>query len=114
MKANGNSTGLKNMSSETSLETWTEDAEGWWWYLLPHVPAKQAEAIKLQLQLSSFYSRLGALWVSVFRRWFYPHTLLLRLGSPVHRKGRRREEKGEPAPLRVTRKRREKKKEEKQ
>jgi len=112
--------GLKNLSSEACLEAQMDDAgDGDGTFSLTYLQseltkAKPAEAIKFLSQLSSFYLHLKALWVSMTRRWFYPNTLLLRLGCPVHRKGRRREEKGEPSSLRMTRKTREKKKEENQ
>lgn len=73
----GNSVGLKNKSLEAHLETGMDVVEAQRQHLLPQVPAvgtnkgKCAEATKLQLLLSSFYSHLNVPRVSMFRRWFY-------------------------------------------
>lgn len=77
VRANGNSMGLKTMSLGACLETHMDGMEVWWQHLLPHVPVvrtnkgKPAEATKLQLLLSSFYSHLNLPRVSTFRTWFY-------------------------------------------
>lgn len=100
MRANGKSTGLKNKSLEACLETRMDAVEAQGQHLVPHVPevrankGEQAEAIKLPLLLSSFYSHLNVPRVSMFRRWFYQHNFSLILGSRVT-VSEEKEEKGE-------------------